>query len=139
MIVNKRIIPMPMPMTEITKDNLTGMSLQQLAALSSLVATATAEVRVNARRLAIVEAAEVALRHGFTLEELFGAVPEPKKQRKSPAPKYQHPHDPSVNWNGLGRHPNWVKACLAEGRSLESLLIGFSTASSTASSTTLAA
>ena len=115
---------MPMPMTEITKDNLTGMSLQQLAALSSLVATATAEVRENARSQAIDEVNEVTIRHGFTLEELFGPFESKKQQtRKAPSAKYQHPEDVTINWHGLGRHPNWIKAYLAEGRTLESMLI----------------
>ncbi len=38
-------------------------------------------------------------------------------------PKYQDPHDPSRQWSGRGMQPAWVRDLIAQGFSLEDLVI----------------
>lgn len=61
---------------------------------------------------------------GYAIEELLG------KDVKVKAPatgkvkvKYRHPSDPSLEWTGRGRKPKWVEAWLADGGSLDTLLV----------------
>ena len=56
---------------------------------------------------------------GFSLSDLVGS----KRMRKGGIPKYRHPDDPTVTWTGKGRRPDWIKSALAEGKSLDDLLI----------------
>ena len=41
-----------------------------------------------------------------------------KRRGQVPA-KYQNPNDLSQKWSGRGMRPNWLKALLDEGRSIE--------------------
>lgn len=75
---------------------------------------------------------------GLSFTDLVGkpaapsAVPSVKRTEKKTAadkpvskvaPKYAHPEDSSLTWTGRGRQPIWVAKCLAEGKTLEDLLI----------------
>lgn len=46
-----------------------------------------------------------------------------KKTRKKVPPKYQHPQDPAITWNGQGKTPNWVTTHVANGGTRDDLLI----------------
>jgi DNA-binding protein H-NS len=102
-------------------EDLTSMTLSELTELKGMVEVASDKVRVTARKAAIDEIAQVAQKHGFSVEELF-AAPGPKK-RAAPTPKYRNSEDASVTWTGLGRHPQWVKAVIADGIDMETLRI----------------
>lgn len=56
---------------------------------------------------------------GFSLQEIL----EAKATRKPVQPKYQNPDNPENTWTGRGRRPVWVEQCLADGKSLDDLLI----------------
>ena len=45
-----------------------------------------------------------------------------KTRAKAPV-KFQHPENPELKWTGRGNKPNWVKECLANGLTMEQLLI----------------
>lgn len=76
------------------------------------------EARKRKEALAAVEAKAAEM--GFSLSELTGAS---KAKGSKAAPKYCYPENPAKTWTGKGRQPNWVKDALANGASLDDLLI----------------
>ena len=63
---------------------------------------------------------EIVRRVGVPLKRLFNTNVAPKNKL---APRYRHPDDPTLVWTGRGRQARWVTSWLADGRSLEELLI----------------
>lgn len=64
------------------------------------------------------------------IAELFAATgktvgtAKSAKQTRAKAPqKFQHPDNSELKWTGRGNKPNWVKECLANGLTMEQLLI----------------
>lgn len=102
--------------------NIEKMTLEELEAHRKEVEAAIKGYEKKRKADALSAVRETAKQHGFTLEELLGAKPATKSASKG-APKYANPADPSQTWTGRGRQPNWVKAALAEGRTLESMAI----------------
>ena len=75
----------------------------------------------------LAKAKKLIEQHSFTAKELglIGRQSENRDVRK-PArePKYQHPDKPELTWADYkGPRPKWVKEWLAEGKSLDDLLI----------------
>ena len=58
-----------------------------------------------------------------TAGKTAGAAKSAKKTRAKAPPKFQHPKNPELKWTGRGNKPNWVKECLANGLTMEQLLI----------------
>lgn len=108
----------------IKKSDLNGMSLSELRQLQNSVASAIAAHEKKARKEAKAAVEKAAREMGFSIGELFGgeAARSGGKQQAS-APKYADPADPSRTWTGRGRKPNWVKAYLEKGKSLDDLSI----------------
>lgn len=99
--------------------NLDEMSLDELKALQKQVTRAIDGYKERQRQKALSELEAKAQEMGFNLNDLLGA----KKARKGGLPKYRHPEDPTVTWTGKGRRPDWIKDALAQGQSLDDLLI----------------
>jgi len=76
-----------------------------------------------------IEAAEAAARqHGFSLSELARTAPtkrgSPKKAaKKESVARFANPEDPSATWSGRGRRPDWIRAGLEAGKSLDDFAI----------------
>ncbi|QBF32316.1 H-NS family nucleoid-associated regulatory protein [Thalassococcus sp. S3] len=104
-------------MTDIDWDALSLEELKQIQKQAEK-AIASFEARRRKEALAAVEAAAAEM--GFTLNDLMGA---PKTRASKAAPKYAHPENPALTWSGRGRQPNWVKAALENGSTLDDLLI----------------
>ncbi|MCM2562801.1 H-NS histone family protein [Lutimaribacter sp. EGI FJ00015] len=102
------------------KFNLDDMSLDELRALRKQVDRTIDTYKERQRQKALAELEEKAKAMGFTLNELIGGK---KARRSSGIPKYRHPDDPMTTWTGRGRRPDWVKEALANGKSLDDLLI----------------
>ena len=45
-----------------------------------------------------------------------------KTRAKAPV-KFRHPENSELKWTGRGNKPNWVKECLANGLTMEQLLV----------------
>ncbi|SIP88665.1 H-NS histone family protein [Solilutibacter tolerans] len=108
--------------------------------LTTLISEANKRKKVLAKRKPInqVRAAvnRIVRTSGYTMEELFGAKAIGTKRvakaagatKKSKAggkvpPKYRNPANPTETWTGRGKHPRWLAAFVAKGKSPEDFLI----------------
>lgn len=89
--------------------------------------TAQARDQKEAKKAAEKAAAE----YGFSLEQLAGNTPAPRKSMKAKVkkpkvkskPMYANPLDAGQTWTGKGRQPNWFRAEVAKGTSPDALKI----------------
>lgn len=110
-----------------------------LPELRELVTQATALIaeREKSEKVALAEEIKtLAIARGVAVADLLpllGSAPgrsdgEPaekaSKARGTVPPKYRDPSEPSNTWTGRGRKPKWVLEREAEGKTLESMLIG---------------
>ncbi|MCA0205915.1 H-NS histone family protein [Pararhodobacter sp.] len=100
---------------------LESLSLKELKQLQKDVDAAITEFKDRERRKALAEVEAFARERGLTAADLSEL--SSKRTRKSAAPKYANPADPSQTWTGRGRRPRWVEAAFAEGKTLEDMAI----------------
>ena len=107
------------------------------AELQQLLQVLPTEIeRRRAQQLALVKEELVALARarGFKLEEILSLpefngqpvvqVAEPVPPHRPPVPvKYRHPLHAELAWTGRGKTPRWVDTWVAEGRSMQELLV----------------
>ncbi|MCC5969976.1 MAG: H-NS histone family protein [Pararhodobacter sp.] len=101
--------------------DLESLDLKELKQLQKDVTTAIEQFKERERRKALSEVEAFARERGLTLADLSQI--STKRVRKPAAPKYANPADPSQTWSGRGRHPRWVAAALADGKTLDDLAI----------------
>lgn len=122
--------------------DLTSLSPKQL---QKLIADARREKLRQQKRAPIAKVrgklTRMAAAEGYTLLELFGvkagarpvaskapsgakraATRHPAKGSKV-APKYRNPANPAETWSGRGKHPRWMAAHLAAGKTPADFLI----------------
>ena len=58
---------------------------------------------------------------GFSLNELLGEQPKPKKEAAKP--KYRNPDNYEQTWGGNGRKPRWLLDLVSSGMPMEDLEI----------------
>lgn len=107
--------------------DISNLSLAQLKELERLIPKeirrreAQERARVRKELEAFVQA------RGFSLDDLIGGQTVERvrsgKTGGKVAPKYRHPQQGDLEWTGRGRQPKWVQAWLAQGGSLDQLLI----------------
>ncbi|GAB1378117.1 MULTISPECIES: H-NS family nucleoid-associated regulatory protein [Pararhodobacter] len=100
---------------------LESLSLKELKQLQKDVDAAITEFKDRERRKALAEVEAFARERGLTAADLTEL--SSKRTRKSAAPKYANPADPSQTWTGRGRRPRWVEAAFAEGKTLDDMAI----------------
>lgn len=59
---------------------------------------------------------------GFDIYAMFGAIPT-KPSKQSDTQKYRNPQNPEQIWGGIGKRPEWLRAAINAGESLESMRI----------------
>jgi len=102
--------------------NLDSLSLDELKKLKKDAEKAIADFTTRERNKALAEVEAFARDRGLAPADLADLL-SGKKSRAKAAPKYANPADPSQTWTGRGRHPRWVDAALAAGKSLGDLAI----------------
>lgn len=60
---------------------------------------------------------------GYAIEELLTKEAKVKTSGNKVKVKYRHPENADLEWTGRGRKPKWVEAWVADGKSMESLLV----------------
>ena len=100
-----------------TNVDLSKLSMDELKVLQKEAARAV--VDFEARRFQKVrdELEEVAASHGYKLADFTGGKKRTAKTVGSA--KYRNPDNASQTGTGKGRRPDWIKAGLAAGKSLE--------------------
>ena len=97
--------------------NLTELLAQKAALEQQIV-----EAQRNQRAQAIAQVKALMAEHGLTLADIgTRAAAAPRKPGASGgkvAPKYRHPST-GETWSGRGLQPNWLKAALAGGATLD--------------------
>lgn len=99
----------------LSRDELVKLISDAEKALKTLEARRKAEAKRAAEK--------AAQDYGFTLDDVVSGNSGKGTKGSKGAPKYAHPENPAQTWTGRGRQPNWVKAALESGTSLEDLKI----------------
>lgn len=116
------------------KINFAEMSAAELQSVIEEAQKALQARKLADKAVAKRKLAEQAKEFGFSIEELFGAGKRGRAAVETPdtpqidgraqvAPKYAHPHDPSLTWTGRGRSPKWVIELEAQGVSRDEMVI----------------
>ena len=70
---------------------------------------------------------EMAKALGYSIEELMAKEGKESKPKATAGTKvkvkYRHPENADLEWTGRGRKPKWVEAWLANGGSIDNLLV----------------
>ena len=60
---------------------------------------------------------------GFDVYELFN-IDKSKGAKRVAASTYRNPKDPEQTWAGIGKRPDWIRAAINAGESLDSMRVG---------------
>lgn len=104
--------------------DLSNLSVSQLRDLQQQI-PAEIKRREAQEKIGILnEVRAFAKSRGYAIEELLGKEAKVKAVSGNKVKvKYRHPQNPELEWTGRGRKPKWVEAWLADGNSLDNLLV----------------
>lgn len=105
--------------------DLTSLTIEELEQLKKDIEHEFERRRREARAQFKARVAQLAKEMGISLDEALGLLKGEKRERDSSKkpPKYRHPTNPDITWNGHGRAPKWFKEWTDSGRSPEELEI----------------
>ena len=105
--------------------DLTSLTIEELEQLKKDIEHEFERRRREARAQFKARVAQLAKEMGISLDEALGLLKGEKKERDSgkKPPKYRHPENPNITWNGHGRAPKWFTEWTNSGRSAEELEI----------------
>lgn len=105
--------------------DLTTLSVSQLRDLQQQIPAEIKRRESQEKANILNEVRAFAKARGYAIEELLGKdakVKVPSVGGKVKV-KYRHPENAELEWTGRGRKPKWVEAWLAEGKSIDNLLV----------------
>lgn len=103
--------------------NLAAYTDEQVRQLIQDAETLLKKRQLQAKEEAKKKIQQIAAEAGVTVEELYGLEERGRRTRRPAAIKFRHPEDPSLTWAGRGKQPNWLKAELEKGKSLEDFAV----------------
>lgn len=103
--------------------DLDNLSRDELVKLISDAEKALKTLETRRKAEAKRAAEKAAQEYGFTLDDVVSGGSGKGNKGSKGAPKYAHPENPAQTWTGRGRQPNWVKAALESGKTLDDLKI----------------
>lgn len=99
------------------------LELPYLLDIQQLVSSEITKRQRQAKQDAIIQIQKIAAEAGLNLATLIKDTKAVKAAVVPVAPKYVDPTNPTNLWSGRGRQPNWVKAQVEIGKTLDDLLI----------------
>lgn len=100
-------------------------TLSELLAQKAALEKQIIETQREERAAAIAQVRSLMAQYGLTLADLGTKAPTAAPRRGNTGkvpPKYRHP-DTGETWSGRGLQPKWLKAALADGRSLSDFAV----------------
>ncbi len=104
---------------------LSNLSLAELRDLQQQIPAELKRREALEKDVILNEVRAFAKARGYTVEDLLARdvkVKAPVAVKKVKV-KYRHPQDAALEWTGRGRTPKWVEAWVANGGSLDNLLV----------------
>lgn len=101
--------------------DITSLSLAQLRELMHSLPKEIERREKEEKASVRQEIERIAREKGFDLADFISI--QDKKPKYTVAIKYRHPNDASLTWTGRGRKPKWVEAFMANGSTLDQLLV----------------
>lgn len=104
---------------------LSNLSVAQLRDLQQQIPAELKRRESQEKENILNEVRAFAKARGYAIEDLLTRdvkVKAPAAVKKVKV-KYRHPQDASLEWTGRGRTPKWVEAWVANGGSLDNLLV----------------
>lgn len=104
---------------------LSSLSVAQLRDLQQQIPAELKRREAQEKEVILNEVRAFAKARGYTVEDLLARDAKIKSVSgvKKVKVKYRHPQDASLEWTGRGRTPKWVEAWVANGGSLDNLLV----------------
>lgn len=106
-----------------TPEQISSASRAELIAMQAQIDRQIKITEVTVKRDALKKVKETARELGFSLEELLNDSAPAAKEKAAVVAKYRNPENAEQTWTGRGRKPQWVSDALANGGSLEAMLI----------------
>lgn len=105
---------------------LSNLSVSQLRELQQQIPAELKRREAQEKTEILNEVRAFAKARGYAIEDLLGKEVKVKAAAVSGNKvkvKYRHPQNAELEWTGRGRKPKWVEAWIADGGSLDNLLV----------------
>ena len=102
--------------------DLSTLSVSQLRELQQQIPAELKKREAQEKVLILNEVRAFAKARGYAIEDLLAKDVKVAGSTKVKV-KYRHPENADLEWTGRGRKPKWVEAWLANGGSVEGLLV----------------
>ena len=104
-------------------NDLSHLSLEELAALAANAQRALEDKRRESRKGVIAQIKELADSIGVTVSITDGEKKVSGLRGSKVAPKYRNPHNYDQTWTGRGMKPRWLAELIQQGRHMDEFKI----------------
>ncbi len=104
-------------------DDLSHLSLEDLAALAAKAQQALEEKRKESRKSVIAQIKALADSIGISVTITDGEKRVGSLKGSTVAPKYRNPHNYEQTWTGRGMKPRWLAELVNQGRHIDDFRI----------------